>query len=283
MSISSSNIKPDPGFFKTVFFLPSHLCLDAPLVAISWSTAIEFLRLGSIESPFPHIALFFAVWTIYLFDRLYDSRPGLSQQRESLRHQFAARNRGILFFLFFTAIATCTFMHLSGVIHRAFLQWGILISVPVILYFVFFRFFKTALKSSCIPMKEITIGMCFASGTCLASGAIFPAQFFPLGILFTLNCLIISRSEADEDSCSDPAAFYSSAEENGSPRLELLFTLLACGAVWIFSNKIPFQLAVTCSSIALIALATCRQSTKDTQALADVALLTLWPILWIIS
>ncbi len=280
MNTSSTNIKPESGLLSNFLLLPSRLCIDAPLVAVFWSTAIEFLRNGSIAEIAPHISLFLAVWVIYLFDRLYDCRPGLPEQRNSLRHQFARRNRRLHFSLLFATIAGCMFMFLSGYIDRFFLQWGALIGASVFLYFAVFRFFKSALKTTRIPMKEITIGLCFSAGVCLASGAIELARFLPLGALFSLNCLIISRSESGEDARSDPAAFFSTNRK--LPYLEICVAIIAATFVWSLENHLLFRVAIMVSTLLLITLTLFgRRSPSYTQALADASLLTVWPVIWI--
>ncbi len=286
MNISSTNIKPEPGFIRNILLLPSRLCIDAPLVAVSWSSAIEYSRNGFVAGAVPHLALFLAVWVIYLFDRLYDSRPGLTEQRPSLRHQFAQRNRRLLFSLLIAALTACVFIVLSGRIDFLLLKWGALLAAPVLLYFAVFRFFTAALRTTRIPMKEITIGLCFSTGVCLASGIIELGRFFPLGALFTLNCLIISRSEAGEDAHSDPAAFFSADGntplKNGKlPYWEFCIALVTVAIVWSPGNPLLFSTAVTLSTLLLTVISFGKQTPRHTQALADVSLLTAWPVLWI--
>jgi len=283
MNISSNNTTRKSGLFGTVLLLPSFLCLDAPLVAISWSTADQYLQRGFLSAYEPHAALFLVVWGIYLFDRLHDTRPGLREQRNSLRHRFALRHRGLLLSLFVTAFTASALLVFTGKIVRFFWAWGTILAIPVLFYFVAFRFFSGRFKwLRPLPTKEITIGLCFAAGVCLASGSFQVTRLVPLAILFLLNCLIIARAEAAEDRISDPAAFYSSAPNEGTDERfngwEITLAVCSAGAAWLLRNEIPFRLAVTASAIWLMAIPLVRAARQSVQSLADAALLTPWPV-----
>jgi len=58
--------------------------------------------------------LFFAVWAIYLADRIRDSKTDSTPDGETVRHQFAEHHRGLMIALFTLAILGGAFAALSG-------------------------------------------------------------------------------------------------------------------------------------------------------------------------
>ena len=278
MSIPSTSYQSRSLLTRTIL-LPSQLCLDAPLVAISWSTAIEFLQTRAIASVYPHLGLFLVVWVIYLFDRLYDTRPRAAGKRESLRHQFAYRHRPLLSTLMATSMIACGLIALSGKISARFLQPAVFLAGAVLLYFSLFRFLKGSKKALPIPSKEIAISLCFAGGICIAGAATSLAEFFPLFTVLFLNCLIIARSEAGEDSRVDPIAFYSNKKSITKPYLEYFLALAVLVACWFLANPLPIRMATVLSALLLLATGFIKPIRRRTQILADAALLTPWPVI----
>src|SRR4051812_43384418 len=63
------------------------VCLDAPLVAISWQWIFGH-ALHQVVPLGHRLALFFTAWLIYLADRFGDSMSLRSNQPKSLRQQF---------------------------------------------------------------------------------------------------------------------------------------------------------------------------------------------------
>ncbi len=207
----------------------SHSCLDAPLVAVSWSVLLAQYAGGSIHWA-NQIALFCATWLIYLGDRLYDVRAGASIQRTSLRHQFAKRFRKVLIWCAGFAIA-------AGLATIPFLReidWilCLVLALGVGLYFFAFRLVKKRRLARALPLKEICIAVCFAAGVFVASGmGLRPAPWGIIGslaCLFLANCLLISYAEKDQDREGDPAAFF--AQSGTWPIKVLSIVFFAC---WI--------------------------------------------------
>ncbi len=75
------------------------LSLDAPFVAILWQAALAHCYHVKLL-PGTQVALFLAVWLIYMVDRVLDSFAPVSTGRMSARHAFYRTNRR-----FFTVIA----------------------------------------------------------------------------------------------------------------------------------------------------------------------------------
>lgn len=68
------------------------LGLDAPVVAVLWQAALGHCYQIKLL-PGTQIALFLAVWLIYMVDRILDSFAPVSTERMSARHAFYRRNR----------------------------------------------------------------------------------------------------------------------------------------------------------------------------------------------
>lgn len=223
----------------------SCLCLDAPLVAVSWSLLLG-IRLGGPLSPLPHLGLGLAVWAVYLFDRIYDTRPSVSPPRSTERHRFARRHRRWMAALLVLAVA-------GGLALAPFLlsllliEGAALVGLGVLVYYACFRFvpdrvfprrgtpglagrqrsgagdekakeekpegMRSAVRTPRLPWKEAAVATCFTAGVALAAGlspaegeALFVAAAFWL--LALANCLLVARAEAEEDRRGDRAAFF---------------------------------------------------------------------------
>lgn len=236
----------------------SFFCLEAPLVATGWS--ILLIRPDSVSDRHHLLAgLFLATWGIYLFDRLYDTRPGATILRQSARHRFARKYRTLLYFLFgVSAIGTivCT-LAFETTLPRGAVFVGFL----VLLYFLVFRGLKQIRSISLLPCKEILIAVCFTEAVCLAADHrwqsdswIPPVVFF---LLVLSNCNLISFREADEDRLADQSAFFHTPKRSA--------------IVWIFT---PILLALALS-LSIIP-ANPQYSAGLSGALAAVFLLLTW-------
>lgn len=269
--------------------LPSHLCLDAPLVAVSWSVLLARSAGGLVHWP-NQTGLFCAVWWIYLADRLYDVRKSSGQERHSLRHRFAERHRKLLA----GAIILAT---LGGIASAPFLKgidWRIVAALVlgVTIYFFLFRLMKHLEILRAAPLKEISIGFCFAISVFLTAGVeITQASIgilVSLSILFLANCLLISMAEREEDAKTDPAAFFSQPGKWPERALGAVFFLcwiLVIGAVMRSSSLSPEAKRVIGISygLALGGLVVIRSKMETlmtvSQPLADAVLLSPVPVM----
>jgi hypothetical protein len=70
------------------------LCLDAPIVAISWQWL--FARVLAVAVPLAEReGLFLTAWLIYLMDRLADSISLSPDVPKAVRHEFCSRHKNI--------------------------------------------------------------------------------------------------------------------------------------------------------------------------------------------
>lgn len=174
------------------------LSLDAPTVAIAW--ALLFARVGKIDVPAATVAvLAFAVWLIYLVDRVLDPITVVDPSALRERHRFCARHR--------TGVCVCAAL---GVVLSVWLAYrrlnvadvraGMLLVMLVGVYMLCVHFGGAAV-SRFFP-KEAAVGVIFAAGTALPvwsqlkalswSGISLWALF---AMICTLNCTAIESWE----------------------------------------------------------------------------------------
>lgn len=234
------------------------------------------------------VALFAAVWSIYLGDRLHDARRagrrGADENGASipLRHAWARQHPRILAISLGVAL-------LAGIVVMPFLSdatWSAagVVAVATAAYFFLFRGGWRAAGQSGLLVKELAIALCFTAGAAIAAS---PASIatIPLPYLISLvflvlgNCLLISRVEAAHDAREDPAAYYS-----GGKGLRLL-TEVALGCAFGLALMSLGLEGVTPAVVALMTisgftflLARSRHPWIDThtQALADGLHLLAW-------
>lgn len=176
---------------KTPIWLwPNLLSLDAPLVAVVWQEC--FARdLGVRLSFAARCALASAVWFIYLFDRLLDTRHAPT----TARHVFCTLHKRLCGTLTCLSAVTLAFSvwQLSAPVVRGGLTVGAL--VALYLFFVHFAG-RNRLR------KEAAVGVLFALGCGLAPyeraadahAILFPALMF--GVLCWLNAAAIEAWES---------------------------------------------------------------------------------------
>lgn len=195
-----------------LLLLPSCLCLDAPFVALGWARTF-----AGTDARAPELAsLFFAVWAIYLADRLYDRRrpPRVDDTLAPRRHQWARRHPRLLASLALVAQGGLAVSLVSG-LQPATIRWGLGLAGLTLLYQLGFRGPSLVPQpAGRWPAKELGIATIFAAGvaTAATAGDLLAIRLLPLGsfaCLVTGNCLLIARTERHWDELVDPAAFYS--------------------------------------------------------------------------
>ena len=189
--------------------LLSALCLDAPLVAVGWAILISNSK--HLHPP-TLAALFFAVWAIYLADRIRDSKTDSTPDGETVRHQFAEHHRGLMIALFILAILGGVFAALSGLQTETILA-GSGVATATAGYFVIIGWRNQNPSPRFLPVKEIAIALCFACGVKIGAGTPHFVEWLTwdtlaLASLFLTNCLVISKAETSRDRSIDPHAFF---------------------------------------------------------------------------
>lgn len=167
------------------------LGLDAPLVACVWQE-VFFRELAVGRVPLAtRVALFFAMWLVYLGDRAWDAFSG--REQKDWRHRWPARHPRLVAIMAGSAFVGAV---TAGLMCPPRLIVGGLVMVSIVTaYFVAVHVFPGAL---CKPWKEGTVGVLFALGVGL--GPFFLAETWggkseaALG-LFTVmavtNCLFV--------------------------------------------------------------------------------------------
>jgi hypothetical protein len=177
------------------------LSLDAPTVAALWTWFIasaNHLHLPKISI----LAMFLAVWVLYVADRLLDARllseNPLDVGSLEARHHFHHRHRSsFLIGLLLASIALASLLPhlLPEAIHLYLILGGL-----VFAYFVLIHASENAHR---LP-KEFAVGICFAAAIFIPTVAHQPdlrLRLLPLALLFaslcSLNCLFIFVWEHD--------------------------------------------------------------------------------------
>jgi hypothetical protein len=177
-------------------------CLDAPLVAIAWQWV--FARSAHVTtSPAQIGALFLTAWLIYLADRLADSISSRPNVARSARKVFCAAHRNVwIFAILIIALVDSAIVGLH--LDRATVTNGILLGVAAIVYLATNLFFSRIWEV--VPIKEIVIGILFATGTLLilAEAPAKPEWPILLGAclfaaLCAINCISIAVWERELD------------------------------------------------------------------------------------
>ncbi len=170
--------------------------MDAALVALAWQSLVS-RSFGNAIRPSIAAALFFAVWSIYLGDRLWDSRYEETSSPRTQRHRLAREHRRIFAFLAMGSFLLAAFFGISSLSSISPFT-GVILSVVGALCAGYY------LARAGFPEWErgraIVVGGVFAAGTLVAvpgpGGIFFCWLVFSLGALFTANVRICVWSEA---------------------------------------------------------------------------------------
>jgi hypothetical protein len=165
------------------WLLPNLVSLDAPIVAISWLWMFRKTWRAEYLPGAAYLALGLAVWSIYIFDRLFDAslRAGTPELLQD-RHRFHIRHKKAF-------VAAGTAAGLAAVV-------TVLVALPVqLLTYILFGgvlvvgFFAVSLFSDYreeeIPyLKNILAGAAFAYGTAMIAHVYLPGMDGFTGIRF---------------------------------------------------------------------------------------------------
>lgn len=252
-----------PGFLRVI----SYPALDAPLVAASWW--IIFARAFGNSDWTVVRALFPAVWSIYLLDRIHDAKD--HHGGPPLRKQFAVDRLRLLKVLAVTSAVWAIVESLS-LSQKVWIQVGVLAGFTAG-YFLLFRWKRQVVR---FPCKETMIGVCFAAGV----GVPFASPIHPVkiggllvfGALCVVNCLLVSRAEAWYDRTTDPSAYF--AGNNSSfPFRGILAAACVMAGILCLSGLHPVAtMSLFASSLLLFGVTLQPDNGLHIQELADAAL-----------
>jgi len=175
------------------------LCLDAPVVAITWLWLFSH-TFGLPLSSGNAAALFLTAWLIYLADRLADVfalEPGAPR---SLRHDFCLRHQRIWRWAVGVIAgldAWIVWRHLEDGIFLA----GACLGALALIYLLLNHSLGQVWRS--VPLKEVSIGFLFAAGTLVPLLPRLAFTFVLAALLFAflcvLNCIAIACWERGLD------------------------------------------------------------------------------------
>ncbi len=225
------------------------VCLDAPLVAISWQWL--FARSFGIPiAPAGTAALFFTAWLIYLADRFGDSLSVNERGPLSLRQRFCLRYRTV--WIGSIVIIALADLFVIGQLDRTTIRAGVSVAAFAVLYLVLNQRWPSLWRK--VPMKEVSIGFLFAAGTRVGlaaglTGSALPGWFF-FACLCVLNCVSIAVWERELDLAQQRvsiATVFPAAGRYLFPILGL-FALASFGLAFVASAPRVIFLAVAVSS-----------------------------------
>ncbi len=175
--------------------LPHNVGLDAALVAATWQAIVSH-SLGSPDCPELRASLFFAVWAIYLGDRIWDTWRDDPAAPRMMRHRFARQYRPILGLLAAGSLLLATVFAVVAMPAIPVLTWAILAPVAVL---CMGYYFVRARLPGWEHGRAVVVGGTFAAGTLLAvpglTGGLFCWLALALGALFTANVRICVWTE----------------------------------------------------------------------------------------
>ena len=267
------------------------LSLDAPLVAITWLWFFSHIY-NCYIIPAHYYILFSVTWLAYSGDRLLDTLRTPGSIRNTPRHRFTSQHFVPLLGLWLLT-ATFSVCFLLMALNSTELKWGFCLLSLLALYFVSCFCFPH-LARSFLP-REFLVGMFFSIAThffiVVQQPAWAPYQFwtgFSFFAICTLNCLAISRWEFTSDLDAREVTFFTSNPERLKQFHHILIVFLILQSVisilMMWNQQVPvFELSLLLSTLLLIGLDRGNVSSRLKPVLADLALLTPWLILSILS
>lgn len=199
--------------------------------------------------------MFIAVWTLYVADRLLDSRllsvhpfdAGALEARHYFHHR--QRNAFICGVFLASVILALLLPHLTpGAIHLYLILSGL-----VFVYFVLIHATESAHR---LP-KEFAVGICFAAATFIPTIARQPdlrLRLLPPALLFaslcSLNCLFIFAWEHNSEQTNAHPITHAALQY--LPQLTAVITAIGLGLCFLDHNA-PWRIAAA-SSLSLILL-----------------------------
>ncbi|MEM7696795.1 MAG: hypothetical protein AAF236_00135 [Verrucomicrobiota bacterium] len=271
--------------------LLSRWCLDAPLVAMGWAIWIsrvigeghDWNRVGALGA---------VVWTIYLFDRYWDTRSIAPEARTSLpiRKCLKRSHRRSLVLLISVAMLLGLVSGLRATWSIVDLGVGALLLVLVGAYAVL-GIFPRRLRLP-FPFKELMVGGVFAGGVFFAgypeiasvSVILVLAAWSGLGALFFFNCLTISAAERQYDSIADRRAFFATSKRvwPSAWRALLVFPMLSAAVIFrLGDNYFLGAILIVAAGSQLIVSNLVLKQPKWVQPIGDLLLLVGWVALLI--
>ncbi len=254
------------------------VCLDAPIVAVTW----QWLFARSFHLPIAapaRLTLFLTAWLIYLADRLGDALSLRDGSEKSLRERFCQRHRGEWLVLLGSVTvldAWIVFHDLAAHLLRVGLVVGLVAAVYLLVNYSLGKLWRA------LPVKEFSVGLLFAVGTVTA---FLPRLEFGFWLAFSLfaalcslNCISIAVWEKELDEAQHKHSIATRwPRTRRYLRLPAVLLAIIC-AICALSGLAPAEFcgAAGMSALLLGGLDFFRDQTRrdERTALADLVLLT---------
>lgn len=271
---------------RTWWMAPNLLGLDAPVIAVLWQEM--YARVAAAPVTHWHrVALFAAVWEVYLWDRWLDARHAAAGG-QAARHRIHFYHPWLAAGLSLLLLPVLLISAVRGFTPSLWVGSAAL----AILTTLHFARAHTAVTGPVLISKEVSVGVIFALGVGMIPAGL-SWEWGVLGVaclmfacVCSLNCLLISKWEGltEERWDSSPTApvlrgkFHLSG--TAGPALALVFTAVGVG-VGIPSALGKFAVAAAASSLLLwwVDGMGPRWPAAWIRVLADAVLLTPAPIL----
>jgi len=220
---------------RFIFTKINILALDAPLIGLAWQHYFAHTYGVDIALTKEGIILVAALWLAYMADRLFDIHGKSQNHLESKRHQFAHRY-GPNLWLIWTIVLVSSIAYSLSTLNSDKIVACLIVFFLILLY---------NLSNQCLWVKgfpkEICVALLFASAcfVLLDVGFLF-YDFFNLGLIIFLNCILLSKKEEFTD---QRMGFYSLAQSLNSHTITgLIIVSLVYFAVALPSYLNPFFL-----------------------------------------
>ena len=273
-----------PGLFGHRLVWLNLVCLDAPLVAISW----QWLFAKAFDVPVntaSRAALFLTAWLIYLADRRGDASTLESGAPTSLRQRFCFRHRKA-WLTVIVIVGSADAWLIGTLLDSRTVAVGALIGGVALGYLILNHRRSEIWRA--LSLKEMLVGFLFATGVMVALVHGLTLDLLPVWVLFgglcTLNCISIAVWERALDVAQGRVSLATVFQAIGRVVLPALLILAAgCFALALtaFGPRAVYRCLAT--SALLLAAAHWFENRSDPDrrtALADLVLLT--PVLvWV--
>lgn len=274
---------PHPTLGHVPWWLwPTVLCLDAPLVAVSWQSLLA--RQAGARLSFHHGALLaIAVWLAYVADRWIEGWRLTARTVRTRRHYFYMRRRWPAFATWVAMLVAGVALAVATLTGREWIaSLGLLAAVS--LYLLSHQLLHRHHPGR-VP-KEICVAVLIAGGAALYPAIARPemwANLLPgfawLTALSLLNCLLISEWEREVDVCHGQSSLALGSVSFGGavrflPALAGAVAVMLCAFGPAAARRVSAAAALSAAALWLLAKVEPRLGRERARVLVDAALLS---------
>jgi hypothetical protein len=281
-SFTAARARPQKNRISPLLWM-NLVCLDAPLVAVSW----QWLFARSFGAAIPRgatAALFLTAWLIYLADRFGDALSLGGASSVSLRQEFCAGHRTV-WVISVAMIALGDFAVVATQLDRMAITFGSAVGAFAFVYLLINRLRPSVWRV--LPLKEISIGFIFAAGAMVGLMRSLSIAALPAWLLFAclcaLNCIGIAVWERELDTVQNRVSIATELPSVHSALLPALVGIFAISMAFAIAGtraELHFCIALSAALLVVVHVLRARIQPDVRTALADLVLLTpLIPLL----